>query len=111
MVNVLAPILVKLLLIEPLIPSMAVNIPTKAIIPKAIMSTVKVVRSNCALMELSASLIFSINGMEWLSVFGYEFMNMKVISGKNPFSYSCEWSMNTNQKVASCRSQTYICSN
>jgi hypothetical protein len=46
------------------------------------MSTVKMVRSNCPLMELSASLIFSINGIMSLRVIGYEFRNMNGIRGK-----------------------------
>jgi hypothetical protein len=46
MVNVLAPILVKLLVMELLIPSMEVRIPTKAVMPIAIMSIVRMARSH-----------------------------------------------------------------
>jgi hypothetical protein len=59
MVNELAPILVKLLLIEPFIASIAEEMPTKAVIPKKIISIVKNALSLLALMESVAIFIFS----------------------------------------------------
>jgi len=61
MVNVLAPIRlnesVRMLLIE----SMAVRIPTSAIIPNAMMKTVSMVLSKLVLMDVRAILRFSRN--------------------------------------------------
>ena len=55
----LAPILVKLLVIEALMASMEVSIPTKAIIPKEIIKTVSVVRNNWLRIAPNEILIFS----------------------------------------------------
>jgi len=60
MVKVFAPILVKLLLMEPLIASIAVRIPTRAVMPKEMISTVRMVRSNCPRIEFSDIFIFSV---------------------------------------------------
>ena len=61
MVKVFAPILVKLLLIDCFMESMAVKMPTNAVIPMAIISTVNTVRSNWLLIEERDILIFSVN--------------------------------------------------
>jgi hypothetical protein len=61
MVNVLAPIPAKLLLIENLSASIAVRIPTKAQIPIAIIRAVRIVRMAFALIEEKATFIFSEN--------------------------------------------------
>jgi hypothetical protein len=56
---VFAPILVKLLLIVSFIASMAVRIPTRAMMPMAIISMVSVVLSKLLLTLFKAILIFS----------------------------------------------------
>lgn len=59
MVNVLAPIKVNSFVIEFLIESIAVSIPTKAVIPTAIISTVSIVRNKLLLIDCKAILKFS----------------------------------------------------
>jgi hypothetical protein len=59
MLNVLAPIVVKLLVMESLITSMAVRIPTSALMPSAIIMMVRNVLSDCDLIDSKAILIFS----------------------------------------------------
>jgi hypothetical protein len=61
MVKELAPILVKLLLIDPLMASIAEEIPTKAVIPKKIISIVIYALNLFPLMESVATLIFSLS--------------------------------------------------
>ncbi len=60
-VNELAPKLVKLLLIEPFIASIADEMPTNAVIPKKIISIVKNARNLFPFMESVATLIFSLS--------------------------------------------------
>ena len=59
MVNEFDPMLEKLLLIEALIASMDVRIPTSAIIPKAIISTVRMVLKAWLLIACKEIFIFS----------------------------------------------------
>ena len=58
-VKVLAPIDVKLLVIPALITSIEVRIPTKAVIPIAMIIIVRNVLKDCDLMELTAIFMFS----------------------------------------------------
>jgi len=60
-VKVFAPKLVKLELILCFIESMAVKIPTKAVIPMAMISMVRIDLSKLLLIALSAILMFSLN--------------------------------------------------
>jgi len=60
MVKVLAPMLVKLLLIEDFRASMDVSVPTKDIIPKEMMTTVRIVRKSWLLIALRDIFIFSL---------------------------------------------------
>jgi hypothetical protein len=55
----LAPRLEKLVFIDDLIPSMEVSMPTRAVIPIAMISAVKMVLSRFALIDFVPSLIFS----------------------------------------------------
>lgn len=59
MVNEFAPIIEKVLLIEPLIELMAVDIPTNAIIPIAIIRMVRIVLSGLDFIDSQEILIFS----------------------------------------------------
>ena len=59
MLKVFAPMLVKLSLMESLIESIAVKIPTKAVIPIAIIKIVKTVLSKLLLTDCKAIFIFS----------------------------------------------------
>ena len=59
-VKVLAPILEKLLLIDDLIASIAVSIPTRAIMPIAMISEVNTVRNNCPFTAVNATEMFSL---------------------------------------------------
>jgi len=61
MVKVLAPILLNSLVMEVLIDSIAVRIPTNAIIPKAMISVVRIVRSKLDFTELIEIRKFSFN--------------------------------------------------
>ena len=58
-VNVLAPILVKLLYIEPFSTSIIVTMPINAVIPIAIMATVKFARKRLLLIAFLANDIIS----------------------------------------------------
>ena len=60
-VNELAPKLVKLLLMEPFIASIADEMPTNAVIPKKIISIVKNALNLFPFMESVATLIFSLS--------------------------------------------------
>jgi hypothetical protein len=60
MVNELLPIFEKLLVIDAFIASIDVKIPTKAIIPNAMMSTVNDVRSACPRIAFIDKRIFSL---------------------------------------------------
>jgi len=63
MVKELEPMLEKVLFNELLIASIEVKIPTKAIIPMAIINAVKTVRSLLSLIEPKATLILSLSFM------------------------------------------------
>jgi hypothetical protein len=63
MLKVLAPILLKLLFMLIFIPSMAVKIPTNAIIPIEMINAVIIARVLLALMEVKAIDMFSANVM------------------------------------------------
>jgi hypothetical protein len=60
MVNEFAPIIEKVLLIEPLIELIAVDIPTKAIIPIAIMRMVSIVLRGLDFIDNQEILMFSL---------------------------------------------------
>jgi hypothetical protein len=57
---VLAPIFAKLLVIEFFIESMAVRIPTRAVIPTAMIRIVRIVRSRFERIDLKAIFKFSL---------------------------------------------------
>jgi hypothetical protein len=61
MVKVFAPIIEKESVRLPLMESMAVRIPTRAIIPKAMMKTVRIVLSRFVRIDFRAIRRFSIN--------------------------------------------------
>ena len=60
-VKVLAPMFLNWLLIVPFIESIAVNMPTKAIIPNAMIKIVNIVRKRLERIELTAIFRFSLN--------------------------------------------------
>jgi hypothetical protein len=60
MAKVFAPIMEKLLLIDSFMASIAVRMPTSAIMPIAIIIIVRTVRSNCPRMEESAIPMFTL---------------------------------------------------
>jgi hypothetical protein len=63
MLKVLAPIVEKLLEMLALILSVAVIIPTSAMIPKAMIAIVRMARSKLPLIDLSANRMFSSKGI------------------------------------------------
>ncbi|MNT01073.1 hypothetical protein D3C72_1355250 [compost metagenome] len=80
MLKVLAPIEAKSLEIVFSKAETTVKIPTKAVIPIAIIKTVRMVRSNCVLIEPKAIRIFSLNNFSIMTnlsrkyVFCYKFV-------------------------------------
>jgi hypothetical protein len=65
MVNVFAPILVKLLVMELLMPSIEVRIPTSAVMPMAMISIVRMARSHWLRIESKATFTFSLNSCRY----------------------------------------------
>ena len=80
MLKVLAPIEAKLVEMVFSKAVTTVRIPTKAVIPIAIIKTVRMVRNNCVLMEPNAIRIFSLNNFSIMNnlsrkyVFCYKFV-------------------------------------
>lgn len=84
----LAPILLKLLLIENKMVSMAVRIPTRQVIPTAMISKVSKARTKLDLIDRSETLIFSARSMERQV---NESMGRNLVDQREGVDCSMEW--------------------